>query len=461
MRKQLEILAGDEICRTIFKDDVSTSENFLRMKKIFKSLFPTKESEIEYSNAINAFKIAYTNNPSDTIKSVLEFEGFVKAYGEVFTPDFLIKDMLSKLPKNVWRNPNLKWLDNSCGSGNFLIYVKNKLMVSLSDVIPDKDEREKHILENMLYGVELQAKNLLITLQRLDSKEKYKLNISNNNALEFDYWDEKFDIIIGNPPYQDNSGNKGTGHTLWDKFVTIALEKLLKPNGYLVYVHPSVWRQPNHPMLNVIKSKQLLYLEIHDASDGQKVFKASTRYDWYVLKNCSCIERTKIKGQDGVVVTENLNKWDFIPNAMFKEIKSILAKDNEQKVEILHSFSAYESRKKWVSKVKVDDFVHPLIYSTQKDDIPVFYWSSKNDNGHFGVPKVILSNGAGVIVDETGEYGLTEWARGIVETPDNLPLLKAYLDSNEFEKLRSAIQIDSTRFNIKIACKFKKYFWKK
>jgi hypothetical protein len=119
MRKQLEILAGDEICRTIFKDDVSTSENFLRMKKIFKSLFPTKESEIEYSNAINAFKIAYTNNPSDTIKSVLEFEGFVKAYGEVFTPDFLIKDMLSKLPKNVWRNPNLKWLDNSCGSGNF------------------------------------------------------------------------------------------------------------------------------------------------------------------------------------------------------------------------------------------------------------------------------------------------------------------------------------------------------
>jgi hypothetical protein len=333
-------------------------------------------------------------------------------------------------------------------------------MVSLSDVIPDKDEREKHILENMLYGVELQAKNLLITLQRLDSKEKYKLNISNNNALEFDYWDEKFDIIIGNPPYQDNSGNKGTGHTLWDKFVTIALEKLLKPNGYLVYVHPSVWRQPNHPMLNVIKSKQLLYLEIHDASDGQKVFKASTRYDWYVLKNCSCIERTKIKGQDGVVVTENLNKWDFIPNAMFKEIKSILAKDNEQKVEILHSFSAYESRKKWVSKVKVDDFVYPLIYSTQKDDIPVFYWSSKNDKGHYGVPKVILSNGAGVIVDETGEYGLTEWARGIVETPDNLPLLKAYLDSPKFENLRSAIQIDSTRFNIKIACKFKKDFWK-
>jgi hypothetical protein len=460
MRNQLLIQACDEICRTIFKDGATTQDNFLRMNVLFKELFPTPESYNDYINAVNSFKKAFLNNPAETIKLILESDVFIKEYGEVFTPEFLIKDMLSKLPKSVWRNPNLKWLDNSCGSGNFLIYVKNKLMVSLADVIPDKNEREKHILENMLYGVELQAKNLYITLYRLDKEDKYKTNFAQSNALEFDYWNEQFDIIIGNPPYQENNGNKGTGHTLWDKFVTLAVGKLLKQNGYLVYVHPSVWRQPKHTMLDVIKSKQLIYLEIHDSSDGQKVFRASTRYDWYVLKNCPCTESTKIKGQDGVVVTENLNNWDFIPNAMFKEIKSILAKDNEQKVDILHSFSAYESRKKWVSKVKVDDFVHPLIYSTQKDDIPVFYWSSKNDKGHYGVPKVILSNGAGVIVDETGEYGLTEWARGIVETPDNLPLLKAYLDSPKFENLRSAIQIDSTRFNIKIACKFKKDFWK-
>jgi hypothetical protein len=312
----------------------------------------------------------------------------------------------------------------------------------------------------MLYGVELQAKNLLITLQRLDKNEKYKLNISHNSALKFDYWDEKFDIIIGNPPYQDNSGNKGTGHTLWDKFVTLAINALLKPNGYLCYVHPSVWRQPNHPMLDVIKSKQLLYLEIHDVSDGQKVFKASTRYDWYVLKNSPCIERTKIKGQDGEIVLENLNKWDFIPNAMFKEIKSIIAKDNEEKIDIVHSYSAYETRKKWVSKVEKDGFINPIVYSTKKGDIPILWWSSKNDNGHFGVPKVILSNGVGIVIDRDGEYGLTEWARGIAEKPENLDALKDYLESDKFDRLRSSIQIDSSNFNIKVACKFKKDFWK-
>ena len=29
----------------------------------------------------------------------------------------------------------------------------------------------------------------------------------------------KFDVIVGNPPYQNGSGNKGSNNTLWDKFV--------------------------------------------------------------------------------------------------------------------------------------------------------------------------------------------------------------------------------------------------
>ena len=47
---------------------------------------------------------------------------------------------------------------------------------------------------------------------------------------------------MGNPPYNDNSGNKGKGHTLWVKFVEIAINKLLKQNGFLMYIHPSLWR---------------------------------------------------------------------------------------------------------------------------------------------------------------------------------------------------------------------------
>ena len=71
-----------------------------------------------------------------------------------------------------------------------------------------------------------------------------------------------------------------------------------------------------------------------------------------------------------------------------------------------------------------------------------------------------LSNGVGLVVDGDGEYGLTEWARGIAEKPENLDALKDYLESDKFDRLRSSFQIDSSNFNIKVACKFKKDFWK-
>ena len=74
-----------------------------------------------------------------------------KQFGEVFTPMILINEMLDKLPKEVWTNKELKWLDPATGMGNFPIAVYLRLMESLKDVILDEKERKKHILENMLY----------------------------------------------------------------------------------------------------------------------------------------------------------------------------------------------------------------------------------------------------------------------------------------------------------------------
>jgi len=80
----------------------------------------------------------------------------IKKYGEVFTPPELVNEMLDKLPEHVWKNKNLTWLDPACGNGNFLVEVKKRLMEGLKEEIPDEKEREEHILENMIYGVEIQ-----------------------------------------------------------------------------------------------------------------------------------------------------------------------------------------------------------------------------------------------------------------------------------------------------------------
>jgi type I restriction-modification system DNA methylase subunit len=72
---------------------------------------------------------------------------------------------------------------------------------------------------------ELNKKNVLICNQIFDINNQYKLNIYEGDSLKLNYNEqfgiEQFDIIVGNPPYQDNSGNKGKCHTLWTKFVEL------------------------------------------------------------------------------------------------------------------------------------------------------------------------------------------------------------------------------------------------
>lgn len=95
-------------------------------------------------------------NESDVILSKDEKK---KQFGEVFTPPELVNEILDQLPSDIWSDPTKTWLDNSCGAGAFLMEVKRRLMVGLTDWEADPIKREAHILDKQLYGVELQADN--------------------------------------------------------------------------------------------------------------------------------------------------------------------------------------------------------------------------------------------------------------------------------------------------------------
>lgn len=62
-----------------------------------------------------------------------------KKFGEVFTPMFLVNEMLDNLPNEVWSNKNLKWFDPAAGMGNFPVAVYLRLMDGLKEVIEDKE----------------------------------------------------------------------------------------------------------------------------------------------------------------------------------------------------------------------------------------------------------------------------------------------------------------------------------
>jgi len=159
-----------------------------------------------------------------------------KKYGEVFTPSALIKKILDFFPKSVWSNPDLKWLDPSCGTGNFMILVYQRLMLGLK--IESDKARSKHIIQNMLYMVEINPKNVQTCKQIFGQ---------NANIVCSDFLSDKhffpdcntFDCIIGNPPFQDDTNVKGTGgkSKLYERIFLKAYEMLQK-GGYLSFVVP-------------------------------------------------------------------------------------------------------------------------------------------------------------------------------------------------------------------------------
>jgi type I restriction-modification system DNA methylase subunit len=111
-----------------------------------------------------------------------------KQFGEVFTPVELVDEILDNLPSLVWSNPAKTWLDNSCGDGAFLVRVKTRLMEGLREWEPDDKKREFHILDKMIYGVELQRDNWIKCRVNLGlTPTGNDGNIVNTNALEYHY----------------------------------------------------------------------------------------------------------------------------------------------------------------------------------------------------------------------------------------------------------------------------------
>jgi len=172
-----------------------------------------------------------------------------KKFGEVMTPLSLVKEMLSTLPEETWSNPNLKILDPANGTGPYPAVVIYKLMKGLENWEPDTEKRYKHIIENMIYTCELQAKNVFLWLCVADPFDEYETNTYWGSFLDegFDkhmkeVWDvDKFDIVMGNPPYNTDANGDFQTSDLYDKFVINSMSI----SDYILMITPARWMNKN------------------------------------------------------------------------------------------------------------------------------------------------------------------------------------------------------------------------
>lgn len=371
--------------------------------------------------------------------------------GEVFTPISLVSEMLDKIPDEVWKNPDAKFLDPCMGKGTFLIEIVRRLTYIYGYTEIDAKSR--------VYGYDIRVKYINHLQRRGFVNVRHKDFLNEEISM-------KFDVIVGNPPYQIKVGPRKT-EPIWDKFANKCFS-LLKEGGYISLIHPSGWRNVEgrfKETQRLFLSNKMIYLRMNNEKRGMEIFGAETRFDYYLIqKTPNDSYKTKVIFQDEVTKEMFLNDMEFIPSGNMELLDKLLAKTEEQTVEVVHSYSNYETRKSWMSKVQNEEFIHPVIYTIDYQSQPSFYYSSTNQNGHFGKSKVIWSNGrissVGSLIDSEGQYGLTQFAYAIVDKPENLQNIKRALDSKKFKHFMELCAVGQLTINHKIIGKFKKDFWK-
>ena len=127
----------------------------------------------------------------------------------------------------------------------------------------------------------------------------------------------KFDAQIGNPPYNPSKEEKKSGHittNLWSKFVEHALLDL-KDGGHLLYVHPPLWRKPEHALLRTIcNGNNLKYIRIFDQKESKADLNFPVKVDYYcVQKNTAQLTNTKVRVSKKECEID-ASKLTFIPN---------------------------------------------------------------------------------------------------------------------------------------------------
>jgi site-specific DNA-methyltransferase (adenine-specific) len=299
---------------------------------------------------------------------------------EVFTPPQLANRILELLPEELWSDKKATFLDPACKSGVFLREIAKRLDKGLEKQIPDRQKRLNHIFKKQLYGLAITELTALLSRRSVycskTANGKYSVCESFDNpegsirfgrvehawengrcvycgANEENYerggdleshayafihtdkregiYDMKFDVIVGNPPYQLSDGGFGeSARPIYHLFVEQA--KKLNPR-YLTMIIPSRWFAGGKgldgfrdAMLHDDRISHLVdYPKLYDGFPGVKIRAGVSYFLWERGYSGPCSVQTMWDGEPlGPPMQRRLDAYDVLVRR--NEAVSILEK---------------------------------------------------------------------------------------------------------------------------------------
>ena len=424
---------------------------------------------------------------------------------EVATPPSRANEVLDMLPNEVWSNPDLKWLDPGCKTGVFLREAAKRLYIGLEKAIIDERSRAEHILTNMLYGSALTELTAHVSRRSLyaskfaDSKHSmvqfsfpdgniklipsshsflsnpkstclechapsgYRPSLRDdlgleNHAYSFIHQDSrewyqemKFDVIIGNPPYQLGDGGGGSASPIYNYFVEQAID--LDPK-YIAFIIPSRWFNTGKG-LGAFRNRMLSEERIRKIVDfptASEVFpgpniKGGVCYILWDRDYSGKCELTSIQGGN-VVSKQKLKLGDYsvvIRSQIGVEILKKVSHQNEETMETYVSsqtpfglLSNYQGSEKQTAKNSVKVYGRGGSSWAKNDEITrhpewVEKWkvlTPKASDGSGTPPLQVLSKG---VLSEPGTVcSQTYLVAGIFDSKKEAELLINYMSTKFF-----------------------------
>lgn len=303
---------------------------------------------------------------------------------EVFTPPEVVNQMLDMLPQELFRNPDTTFLDPACKTGVFLREIAKRLIDGLAPQIPDLQDRLDHIFHKQLYGIAITELTSLLSRRGLycskfpngefsvsqfddaqgnirykriqhtwkDGKcvfcgasqgEYERSDELETHAYEFihrknpeEIFRMKFDVIIGNPPYQLNDGGNGVSAApIFQYFVEQA--KKLNPR-YLSMIIPARWYAGGKgldkfrdSMLHDSKVRKLVdYESSKDCFDGVNIAGGICYFLWDRDHPGEC-EVTNMTGDKPISLSRQLDEFPILirSNLATSIVRKVLAQTKD------------------------------------------------------------------------------------------------------------------------------------